>query len=143
MTKYNKYGAAHKNPTFINGVGTPIMKTDLIDRLKVEVQDAKNRRQPKLWAFWHYNANQMQFMDDNKQFCMMEDLYKQQGFNYNPNTSKDMPELAKELGSLNARRNIYWNPKPKNKDLPLDPLSMMVGERMNGAGEFVILEFTI
>jgi hypothetical protein len=133
----------NQNTTFHNGVGTPIMKTDLIDRLKVEVQDAKNRRQPKLWAFWHYNSNQMQFMDENKQFRMMKDLYKQQGFNYNPDTSKDMPELAKELGSLNARRNIYLNTSSKSNDLPLDPLSMMVAGRMNGAGEFVILEFTI
>ena len=121
-------------------VGNPVLKEDLVKRLKIEIQDAKERRQEKLWAFWHIASNQMQFIDVNKDFRKVKELYKSQGYSYNADASKDMPELSKELCSLGARRNVYSHNTETRLDV--DPLSLMIGGRMNGGGEMVIMEFS-
>ena len=121
-------------------VGVPVLKEELVEKLKIEIQDAKERRQEKLWAFWHIAANQMQFIDVNKDFRKVKELYNLQGYVYNSETSKDMPELAKELGSFGARRNVYTHNTESRLDI--DPLSLMIGGRMNGGGEMVIMEFS-
>ena len=124
-------------------IGGPVLhKQEVIDRLSVEVQDCKGRRQSTVWAFWHYGMHQLQFADTNAQFRMIKNMWSMQGFKFTQR--RDYPELAKQIGARSVVAHVWQNANRTefNSESMTEGLSMMMGY-MNASNEVVTWEINI
>jgi len=84
-----------------------MIKDDIVKVLSHEVEDCKKRNQGTLYTFWHYANRVIQFADSNKEFRMIKDLWKVQGFNF---TKKiDYPHMAKAIGAARVTAHVWRN----------------------------------
>lgn len=83
------------------------LKEDLVNILSHEVKDCKKRKQGTLYTFWHYACQQTQFADTNKQFRMIKDLWRAQGFKFTQ--TRDYPHMAKAIGAARVTAHIWKN----------------------------------
>ena len=124
-------------------IGGPVLhKPQVIDRLSVEVQDCKGRRQSTVWAFWHYGIGQLQFADTNAQFRMIKNMWSLQGFKFTHR--RDYPDFAKQIGARSVVAHVWQNTDLNqfNHDTMTEPLSIMMGY-MNAGNEVVTWEINI
>ena len=127
-----------------NTIYTPLVmnKSDIVDKLKLEISDMKHRRQSTIWTYWNYSNNRQEFADTNSQFRMIKQLWKSQGFNFSK--SKDYPEMAALIGARRVTSHVWRNidKTELNSESFTESLSIMMGY-MNAGNETVTWEIVI
>ena len=145
-------------PTGLRSNGSAI-KEDFINRMKAEIKDAKQRKQTRLWAYWHFNHKYIMFIDTPTEYKLNYALYENQGYMFDKELSTyDLSHIAKQVGAKSVKRKIFINRDlkvptlpnsksiiytPKVDDLSMDPVSLFLGDRVNAFNEFVIIEFQV
>ena len=116
-------------------------KKDIMDEVSYEVQQARNRKQHMLWVYWHHNTRKVCYLDTFQEFKQLETLYEVQGFAKDQLASKPT-SLNQELIKVKAKEmkmHVYRNMEAE-EEIPMDPVSLLLAGRMNGSGEFVIVQ---
>lgn len=116
-------------------------KNEIMNEVCYEVQQARNRKQHMLWVYWYHNTRQVCYLDTFEEFKKLETLYESQGFAKDHSASKST-SLNSELIKVKAKEmkmHVYRNMETQ-EDIPMDAVSLLLAGRMNGSGEFVIVQ---
>jgi hypothetical protein len=117
-----------------------VSKPEIIEKLQDELDYCKQKRSDTVWFFYHYATGQMQFIDTNKQFREVKELYKSQGYEFKGN--KPCVGITPDMVSDSCVSLTYNLYSDTNKDNPMDPLAMLMG-RMSGSSEMLIFEMRV
>ena len=117
-------------------------KSEIVNKLQLEIGDMKKRRQSTVYTYWNYSNSRQEYADTNKQFRMIKDLWRQQGFNFSK--SKDYPLMAEAIGARKVTSHVWRNlAKTELNSAPYtEALSCMMGY-MNAGNETVTWEISI
>tara|TARA_R110000744_G_scaffold370819_1_gene481553 strand:+ start:756 stop:1130 length:375 start_codon:yes stop_codon:yes gene_type:complete len=117
-------------------------KSEIVNKLQLEIGDMKKRRQSTVYTYWNYSNRRQEYADTNKQFRMIKDLWKKQGFNFSK--SKDYPLMAEAIGARKVTSHVWRNHAKTelNSASYTEALSMMMGY-MNAGNETVTWEISI
>ena len=116
-------------------------KNEIMNEVCYEVQQARNRKQHMIWVYWHHNSGKVCYLDTFQEFKQLEALYEVQGFAKDQVASKTV-SLDSELVAVKAKEmkmHVYRNMETE-EDIPMDAVSLLLAGRMNGSGEFVIVQ---
>lgn len=117
-------------------------KSEIVNKLQLEIGDMKKRRQSTVFTYWNYSNSRQEYADTNKQFRMIKDLWRQQGFKFSK--SKDYPLMAEAIGARRVTSHV-WRNESKNENNSssyTEALSCMMGY-MNAGNETVTWEITL
>lgn len=123
------------------------LKEDFIKRMKLEVQDAKERVQRTLWVAWHFNTQMMNFIDHPEDFSIQLEMYADQGYIRDEKLSDyDLSHIAAQIGAKSVKRHVNINRSRKigtGDDLSMDPVALFLGDRMSAYNEFITIEIQV
>ena len=127
-----------------NTMYTPVVmnKSEIVNKLKLEIGDMKKRRQSTVYTYWNYSNSRQEYADTNSQFRQIKELWRSQGFNFSK--SKDYPEMASLIGARRVTSHVWRNydKTELNSASYTEALSMMMGY-MNAGNETVTWEIVI
>jgi len=117
-------------------------KSEIVNKLKLEIGDMKKRSQSTIWTYWNYSNSRQEYADTNSQFRQIKELWRSQGFNFSK--SKDYPMMADAIGARRVTSHVWRNLDKTefNSESLTEALSMMMGY-MNAGNETVTWEIVI
>ena len=117
-------------------------KSEIVNKLQLEIGDMKKRRQSTVYTYWNYSNRRQEYADTNSQFRQIKELWRSQDFNFSK--SKDYPEMAALIGARRVTSHVWRNESKNetNSSSYTEALSCMMGY-MNAGNETVTWEIVI